>query len=216
MEKIKFKIEDNVGYISLSKPPKNEMNNSFFKELSAVLETIEADSSLIAVIISSEGRHFSSGADVSELLSYFPNTIVEFPKELERNNLAFQKISSLNIPVLTCLKGICYSSALELALASHFRIAESSTRMSLPETSFGITPGLGGIYNSSKLMGKSKALQFILSEQSFSGKEALNEGLVDILAEKNKSEQVALDLIKKIGSNYKRELRSLYLSKFDD
>jgi len=211
MEKIKFEIKNKIGYIKLSAPPKNEMDVAFFKDLSIIIDKVEQNKELIGLIISSTGRHFSSGANIDELLSFFNKSTDIFPKELKGNNTILLKISKLEKPVVACIKGICYGSATELALSAHFRISEPSSRFSLPESSFGLIPGLGGMYHSQKTMGKAQALQFILAEQSLTADKALNMGLIDFLVEKNKAIARAEELILKINEDYRKELKPLYL-----
>lgn len=208
---ISWHIKNNIAYISLQSPPKNEMNTIFFTEFTHIVHQIEKSPNIIGLIIKADGRHFSSGANVEELLGLFKPNTKKIPEQLEKNTLAFQKLSELPYPVVACLKGICYGSALELALCTHFRIASTNTLMCFPETSFNIIPGLGGIYNTVKCMGKAETLEFALSGNTISAEDANKKGLIDILADKHELDNCALDIINKTQSNYKKEYKLKYL-----
>lgn len=210
---ISYIVKDNLGYIQLADPPKNEMNTLFFQEFNELVQIIKQDNELGGVIIQADGRHFSSGADTKELLSLFHKTDSLLPEPIKQNGLAFRELAELPIPVVACLKGICYGSALELALSAHFRIAASNTRMSFPEAGFGIIPGLAGIYHLEKIVGKAQAMKFTLSGESISAAEANKVGLIDIFASKHDMENHAVELIEKIGANYKKDLKTSYLRK---
>ncbi len=208
---ISWNIENNIAYINLQSPPKNEMNTNFFEEFTQIISQIECTESLRGLIINAKRRHFSSGANVEQLLGLFNEKTSGTPQALKANNIAFQKLTELTVPVIACLKGICFGSALELALCAHFRIASKNTLMSFPETGFDIIPGLGGIYNSTKCMGKAESLQFVLSGNTISAIDANKSGLIDILADKHELDTRAKEIIEKISSNYKKEFKLKYL-----
>jgi len=211
---VKYNIKKSIGFIQLAAPPKNEMNTLFFQEFNQLILSIKNDLDIKGLIIQADGRHFSSGANTDELISLFRHTEDLLPKEIEQNAIAFRELADMSIPVISCLKGICFGSALELALSSHFRIASPSTLMSFPEVGFGIIPGLAGIYRLEKIVGKAQAMKFTLSSESISAEEAKKYGLIDIFATKHELENQAVKLIDVIGNNYKKELKQSYLRRF--
>ncbi|MFC1733226.1 enoyl-CoA hydratase/isomerase family protein [candidate division KSB1 bacterium] len=202
LKTIKWQIQNNLGYLSLATPPKNEMNTTFFKEFSHLIHEIKDNNSISGLIIHAEGRHFSSGANIDQLLSLFDQSDGEILEPIIRNRIAFQVLSDLPFPVVACIKGICFGSALELALCAHFRIAAPNALLCLPETSFNIIPGLAGIYHTQQCMGSAKTLQFVLSGDTISANNALKNGLIDIFADKNDLVAYAAEFI-----NYKKELK---------
>jgi enoyl-CoA hydratase/carnithine racemase len=211
---VEYSVKNNLGFIQLVAAPKNEMNTLFFQEFNQIVQSIKNDLNIQGLIIQANGRHFSSGANTDELLSLFRQTEDLLPKEIEQNAIAFRELADMSIPVISCLKGICFGSALELALSSHFRIASPSTLMSFPEVGFGIIPGLAGIYRLEKIVGKAQAMKFTLSSESISAEEAKKYGLIDIFATKHELENQAVKLIDVIGNNYKKELKQSYLRRF--
>lgn len=208
---IDWQIVRNIGYLTLAVPPKNEMDSVFFREFSLLLEDIKSNDSLIGLIIQAQGRHFSSGADIDQLLSMFLTEESDILKLLTKNKEAFMTLSNLTVPVVACLKNICFGSGLELALCSHFRLSSPNLLLSLPETGFGILPGLGGIYNTQKCIGTAKTLQFVLSGNSMDAKEALESGMIDLIVDKKDLKEVATRIVIAIADNYKKEYKAKYL-----
>lgn len=209
--KLNFSIKESIGYLILSTPPKNEMDHGFFDEFNEIICQLKVKSEIIGLIISSKGRHFSSGANVDQLLSLFNDHTQGLPEKLQRNKKAFEQLNDLPFPVVSCIKGICYGSGLELALSSHFRIAASNALVQLPEAGFGIIPGLGGLYNAQKCIGTAKTIELSLSGNSMTADDALSNGLIDIIADKKHLISKAEELINSIGENYRKELKQIYL-----
>lgn len=211
---INWEIEDKIAYLTLVSAPENKMNSLFFEEFNTIISKIERNQNLSGIIIQSKGRHFSSGADVEELVSIFNSSKHKIPPPITNNSEAFKILSKLKFPVVACIKGICYGSGLELALCANFRVAATKSLLCLPETDFGIIPGLGGIYNSRKCMGTARTLEFVLSGQSLSSEEALNYGLVDLIKSKDEIVDTAKKLVYLSSVNYRKELKPIYLKEF--
>jgi len=209
--KIDWKIVRNIGYLTLVAPPKNEMDLVFFHEFSHLMEDIKSNKTLIGLIIQAQGRHFSSGANTDQLLSIFSTKESGIPKLLENNNEAFMTLSNLAIPVVACIKNICFGSGLELALCAHFRLSSPNLLLSLPETEFGIMPGLGGIFNTYKCIGTAKTLRFVLSGNSIDAQEALESGMIDLIVNKKDLKKVATRIVIAVADNYKKEFKAKYL-----
>ena len=211
---INWEIKDKIGYLTLVAAPENKMNSMFFEEFNTIISKIEGNQNLRGIIIQSKGRHFSSGADVEEFVSIFNSSNNTIPPSITKNSNAFKILNNLEFPVVACIKGICYGSGLELALSANFRIASKNSMFCLPETGFGIMPGLGGIYNSRKCMGTARALEFVLTGNSLSSEEALNYGLVDLIKGKDELVDTAKKLVYLSSDNYRKELKPIYLKEF--
>jgi enoyl-CoA hydratase/carnithine racemase len=183
---ITYHEEENIGYITLCSPPGNEMNSFFFNSLLAICEKHLLQTSLRGLIIQAEGRHFSSGAVVPELTATIQQDKKNrIPQQLQHNSRAFQLIRNFNKPVVALLKGICYGSGFELALCAHYRIATRNTRICLPECSFDLMPGLGGIFNTSQFLSSGRALEMILTGKTLDAEEAKAVGLIDNIVTKD-------------------------------
>jgi enoyl-CoA hydratase/carnithine racemase len=218
---ISFDLTDGVGHLVLNQPPSNVMNLVFFRELSSLADKLKGMSDLRALVISGKGRHFSSGAHLDELLGLVGNVIPEdsgnnnqtLQEFLDRNYRTFLFFENLEIPVISAIRGVCLGSALELALFSHFRFCGEDAVFGLPETTYMLIPGIGGISRIASLSGKAKALELVLRGNTFSAEKALQYHLVDKILPKRMVVQFALSFARSIMVNYRKGKLLLYLKK---
>ena len=130
------------------------------------------------------------------------------------NYSSFTTLERMDIPVIASIRGVCLGSAFELALFSHFRFCADDAVLGLPETTFNLMPGIGGIQRVSTLAGKSKALELILRGMTFSAADALRMGLVDAVVPKREAFAAAMDFARALPAAITRGNRAIYLKKF--
>ncbi len=183
--------EGEISRIVLAAPPKNEMNATFFETLFKITDHLsEVDTK--GIIISGEGRNFSSGAAVSELVARFSGADPD-RSFLKKNIESFEKIASEKRPVVAAISGCCLGSGMELALACRYRIATRSAMFGLVETGFGLMPGCGGAVRLAAELGVGKAARLVLSGCTFGAEEALSLGIIHgIVDKKNLAESAEL------------------------
>lgn len=193
-KKISWEVKDSIGYLTFIDAPENRMDSLFFKELEMLTTEVIPQSEIMAIIVSGSGRHFSSGANLDDLLYEIENEKKE-SNILLSNFRSLKFINDLNIPVIAAIKGVCIGSALELALHCHFRLCAADTILGLPESGFGLIPGLGGIPKLHQLTGKAKAIELVLKGNTFNASDALKWHIVDAVFSKKeliaKAEQLA-------------------------
>ncbi|MBK8807636.1 MAG: enoyl-CoA hydratase/isomerase family protein [Bacteroidales bacterium] len=211
---IQIHINDSIANITIDNPPKNELKMSFFEEFAECIAQISENKAIKGVIISGQGRHFSSGADTNELFGLFKNNKT-IPDEITKNSSVFEQFRNLQIPTIACITGVCLGSATELALNAHFRFAGTSALIGLPEAEFGVIPGLGGIVNTQKLVGTYKTLELILKADSVSSEEALELGIIDYITNKNELLNQAHLFIKSLPDNYNVIRKKEYLKRIN-
>lgn len=219
---MKFTLTDTIGHLVLNQPPSNKMTLSFFAELNHLVQYIEKLKEIKGLVISGNGRHFSSGTDLPAILEVVEqNTIVDalghpviIPDFLLNNYLSLQILERLPFPVLSAIRGVCLGSAMELTLFSHFRFCSEDSVFGLPESTFNLIPGLGGISKVYHLSGKAKAMELVLKGKTFLASEALKFKLVDKILPKKELIQQSCIFIKSISSGYRKEKKKLYLKNF--
>ncbi len=172
---IKLETADYVSVITLNRPPTNSINMGIRVELDDAIEKLRDDKNTRAIVITGAGeKGFCAGMDVTDVANYYngPN-----------GQLVLDKIAKFSKPVIAAINGFALGGGFELALACHFRFMVDNPKafIALPEANLGLTPGWGGIQRTPKIIGVSKALDFILSCKRLSGKEALELGLIDRL-----------------------------------
>ena len=178
--KLEYEVDDGIGTITLSDPPKNTLRGPAFADR-AVLESFLSREDLKGVVIRGAGRHFSAGADLDELRRRRADerSLESLAKELEEGKAALEAITFAPVPVVAMIKGSCLGAGLEIAMAAHFRIASENALLGYPESGLGLIPGLGGTATTPEVLPRRVAIDLILSGRMLSAEEALETGLVD-------------------------------------
>jgi enoyl-CoA hydratase len=142
-------------------------------ELNEMADTLAAEDTTRVVIITGEGRSFSTGIDLKELAA----GQIDMTYHL-RWEAALRKFELMNKVVIAAVNGWCLGGGLQLALACDVRIAAESARLGLPAVKEGLIPGMG-VYRLPRAIGMTRAKRFILSGDLVDGSEAERIGMVD-------------------------------------
>ena len=219
---IRLLLDDGIGSLELNAPPSNTMSLEFFRELASVLGFIRDHKEFRALVISGHGRHYSSGADVTALLKEIleksetdrKGRLVKVPEFLSNNYASLLMLESFAIPVISAIRGVCLGSALELALFSHFRFCSEDSVFGLPEASFNLVPGLGGIFKLSCISGTAIALERVLKGSTFTSEDALKYKIVDKIVPRKLLIPTATDFAREVMQDFRIEKRGLYIKKY--
>jgi len=175
---LKIEIEDRIALVTLNQPEVlNALNQATMEELEeAFLERLKQDD-VGAVILTGAGeKAFVAGGDIKELAALDP---LEARLKSRQGHRLLELIEGFSKPVMAAINGFCLGGGCELALACHIRIAAESAQIGLPEVKLGLIPGYGGTQRLSRLVGKGKAMEMILSGESIGAQEAERVGLVN-------------------------------------
>ncbi len=157
----------------------NVLNSALLGELDGVLDDIAKDDSLCAVLTGA-GRAFVAGADIKEMKDMNEEEGKEFAK---RGQSVFDKIETLQKPVIAAVNGFALGGGTELAMSCDVRIASNAAKFGQPEVNLGVIPGFGGTQRLSRLVGAGKAKELIYTGDIISAEDALAIGLVQQLVE---------------------------------
>ena len=162
-----------IAILSIACPPVNALGHAIRKELVEQAESAAGDCRIKIIVIIGKGRGFSAGADIRE----FSGTALEplLPEVCNR-------IEALEKPVLAALHGYALGGGLEVAVSAHYRIAQPTASLGLPEITLGLIPGAGGTQRVPRLCGLENSFDLMISGRKASGKEAHRLGLVDRLS----------------------------------
>jgi enoyl-CoA hydratase/carnithine racemase len=178
--------ENRIAQLMLDRPPRNEMSIDLLDGLASLIADTLPELDVDGVVVSGRGRHFSSGADVEALKAGLGGEHPQWSLAgLRRTSMALQLLEDLPVPVVAAVSGCCFGSAVELAMACHFRIAASNAVFALPETSFDLMPGCGGTARLGALVGHGRAVELVLSGRALSAQVAKDIGLVDAVVHKS-------------------------------
>ncbi|MBT8115528.1 MAG: enoyl-CoA hydratase/isomerase family protein, partial [Arenicella sp.] len=171
----------------------NKFNAQTVKELDQALTALENADDLKGVIVSSGKPVFIVGADITEFETTFSTE--GFSKAEDPNNVNFNRLEDLPVPVVAAINGYAMGGGLELALACDFRIMSTMAKIGLPETKLGLIPGWGGTVRLPRIAGADTAIDWIASGKEQRPDAALKAGIVDGVVETDQLGDAALKVL---------------------
>ncbi|HSE91845.1 MAG TPA: enoyl-CoA hydratase-related protein [Methylomirabilota bacterium] len=170
--------EESFVVITLNRPPANAISEVLVRELNDAFDGLADDERVRAVIVTGAGdRIFCAGADLG---SAFAGGSVDM--FIRFGNAVLRKIERFPKPVIAAVNGHALGGGCEIAMACHFRLLKESARMGQTESNLGIIPGFGGTQRMSRLIGRTKALEFMVLGTQVAATECLALGLVNRLS----------------------------------
>ena len=191
-------VEDHeaVRLIRLNRPEAlNALNGALMDDLTAVLDQGEGDPAIRCFVITGSERAFAAGADIKEMA---PKSYAEVFKEdfITRN---WERVSRCRKPVIAAVAGYALGGGCELAMMCDFIIAADNARFGQPEINLGVMPGAGGTQRLTRFVGKSKAMEMVLTARMMDAAEAERSGLVSRIVPLAELVSNALETAKKIA-----------------
>ena len=173
---VSFTQHGHVGRITLENPPANSYDLRFMEEFSvAVDEALDAGSRAV-VVASALERFFSAGADVKKFLEDDVQANMEM---IRVSQAAFRRMADADAVFIAHIAGHALGGGLEIALACDIRLANAgSYKLGTPEVNLGLLPGNGGTQRLTRLLGRSRAMELILTGRTYSPADAHVWGLV--------------------------------------
>ena len=163
-----------VATITLNRPPVNAISLSLLNELETALAEVERDDSLrVVVITGGEARLFSAGADFQEFAG---DSVREFQA---KGGVLFDVVEHFRKPVIAAVNGGAYGGGFELAMACHLRFLADTAQLALTEVKLGIVPGWGGTQRLPRLIGRTRAMEYLLTGDRIDAQDAMIFGLVN-------------------------------------
>jgi len=180
---VKVEVKDDVAILALNNPPVNQLSEHFVKEMADAFKQAFADQAIKAVILTGTGRNFIAGADITEMRRVTNRDDVLHL--VMANNRFLNSIEEAPKPVISVINGNCLGGGLEIAMASHYRIAAQGVQIGQPEVQIGLIPGAGGTQRLARLVGFPDALQMITVGNPISAEEGVKKGALDEVAPAN-------------------------------
>lgn len=170
-------VIDGVALIELNRPEVlNAINRPMVSELVEVMTSYDRDPEIGAMVLTGKGRAFAAGADINEMAGDSPIDL-----ELLDQFSEWDRLLALKKPVIGAVNGFALGGGFELALACDLLFTTDSAQFGFPEVNLGVMPGAGGTQQLTKIMGKRKALEWLLTGEKMSAQEALHFGIVNRL-----------------------------------
>ena len=173
-ETLIIESDGHVGTITLHRPKAlNAINATLTSELVTALEAFEADPEIRCIVLAGSDKAFAAGADITELaeqsfIDVFNADDSKLPQRMEK----------VRKPVVAAVAGYVLGGGCELAMMCDFVLAAENAKFGLPEITLGTIPGAGGTQRLTRFVGKSKAMEMVLTGRMMDAQEAERVGLV--------------------------------------
>jgi enoyl-CoA hydratase len=196
-ETIEVSKEGALGIIMLNRPQAmNALSGTLVKELISALTDLEQDDDVRCIVMAGSERAFSAGADIKEMADM---TAVEMSMTGHFFPL-WDKVGRYPKPIVGALSGFVLGGGLELAMSLDVLVASETTQLGQPEIDIGVMPGGGGTQRLTRAVGKSKAMEMILTGKRIGAEEAKTLGLVSRVVPKEAYLEEAKKVANEIAS----------------
>ena len=192
-------IKEQIFILTINRPDKlNALNKATIEEIAMAIAIANKDNQVKGIIITGSGeKAFIAGADISE----FSQFGYEQGKALSAyGQSVFNTIEQSKKPVLALVNGFALGGGCELAMACHLRIASSNAKFGQPEANLGIIPGYSGTQRLVQLVGKTKALELMMTCDTINAQQALDLGMVNYVVESSDLMNTGMKMMQKITS----------------
>src|SRR5512137_1886461 len=179
---VNYRVEDGVAVIELCDPPANTYTYEMNRQLDECILKARMDNDVYVIVLTGAGeKFFCAGANIKMLSTVDPTFKYFFCLHANETLLRLEHTPKL---VIAALNGHTVGGGLEIAMACDLRLARKDAgKIGLPEVTLGVLPGTGGTARLGKLVGKSKAIELMVTGNTFSFEEALEMGLVNQVIE---------------------------------
>eukprot|EP01080_Neovahlkampfia_damariscottae_P003253 gene3253-5696_t len=195
-ENILFEVVDNVAVIKLHRPKAlNALSKGLCTDLGNAITEVEKDDNIKVTIITGEGqKSFAAGADIKEMST-------KKYMEVYKENL-FGELDVIPVarkPIIAAVNGFALGGGCELAMCDII-LASENAKFGQPEIKIGTIPGVGGTQRLTRAIGKSKAMEWVLTGNMYSAQYALESGLVSSVYPQDQLMEKAMEMAKTIAS----------------
>ncbi|HEX2392396.1 MAG TPA: enoyl-CoA hydratase-related protein [Solirubrobacterales bacterium] len=187
--------EHRVAVLRLNRPEaRNALSAEMREEIAVALERLDADPDVGCIVLAGSGEYFAAGADIKAM--------AERPLDAAPDpaGAAFwARLAQVETPTIAAVAGYALGGGCELALACDMIVAEREARFGQPEIRLGIIPGGGGTQRLTRVLGKQRAMELVLTGRSFDAETAAGWGLVNRVAEPGRWLEEAISLARKVA-----------------
>ncbi len=174
-ENIEIESRGHVAIVRLNRPKAlNALCDALIEELGRALDDFEADDNIGCIVLTGSEKAFAAGADIKEMAekSYMDAYLSDFITS------GWERVTTCRKPVIAAVAGYALGGGCELAMMCDFIIAAENARFGQPEITIGTIPGAGGTQRLTRFVGKSKAMEMVLTGRMMGAEEAERAGLV--------------------------------------
>jgi enoyl-CoA hydratase len=192
-------VQDRVATLTVNRPDKlNALNAAIIGELGQAIDEVQSRDDIGGLILTGAGRAFVAGADIAELAGI---SALEGRRLARRGQEIFRRFEISRKPTVAAVNGFALGGGCELAMACHVRIAADGAKFGQPEVKLGVIPGYGGTQRLTRLIGRGRALQLLLTGEMIDAQEAYRTGLVNRVVPADQLLAQATSLVQQMLTN---------------
>lgn len=172
---IETTLMGSTAIIELNRPRQlNSLNTKMISEIVVAMESFDRNDTVRIIVLAGKGRAFSAGADIDEMTEANPISL-----ELLNQFAEWDRLALIKKPIIGAVHGFVFGGGFELALCCDVLISAGNTEFAFPEVSLGVMPGAGGTQRLTKLVGRTKALEWLWTGERISAEVALKHGIIN-------------------------------------
>jgi enoyl-CoA hydratase/carnithine racemase len=189
--------EGHVALLRLNRPEaRNALSPEMMEEIAGELERLDPDPDVRCVVIAGSDKVFAAGADIKAMAER------TLPEALYHPAAGFWKrLAAIKTPLVAAVSGVALGGGCELALACDMIVADEGARFGQPEIRLGIIPGGGGTQRLARILGKQRAMEYVLTGRSFTAATAREWGLVNHVVKEGTWLEEALALAEAVAAS---------------
>jgi enoyl-CoA hydratase len=196
---LEYSVADRIATITVNRPDKlNALNDRVIAELGEAIDAARADANVGGIILTGAGRAFVAGADISELEGH---GAISAKALAQRGQQIFRRFETSPKPTIAAVNGFALGGGCELAMSCHIRLASDTAKFGQPEVKLGLLPGYGGTQRLTRLVGRGRALQLLMTGEMIDANEAYRIGLVNRVISGSELIAAATTMIQAILAN---------------
>ena len=199
---INYRAEAGVAVLELCNPPANAYSYEMFRQLDDAICEARMDESVHVIVVRGAGeKFFCAGADIAMLGEVTPEFKYYFCMHA---NETLQRLENTPKLVIAAINGHCVGGGLEVAMAADLRIARAGAgKVGLPEVALGVLPGTGGTQRLTRLLGKARALELMVSGDTMTVERAHELGLINQILPADGFDDAVLELARSYAPPHK-------------
>jgi enoyl-CoA hydratase len=204
-ENVLYEEKGAVALVTLDREEKlNAMNTPVVRRLTELFERIDRSEHIRAAVLTGKGRAFVAGADIEE---YSGQSWSEFSAYQARGRRMYEAIESNSKPFIAAVNGFALGGGFEIVLACDLVVASGEAEMGLPEIHLGLLPGGGGTQKLTRLIGRNRAKEFVMTGRRMTADEGFRLGVVNSVVEHETLLEEALGLAERLARRAPRAVR---------
>ena len=170
--------ESGLYLLTINRPESyNALNGPTIRDIDSAITMIAEDGNARVLVITGAGdKAFVAGADIKAMHKL---SGIEAQRFSDEGMKAFRRLELLDIPVIAAVNGFCLGGGCELAMSCDWMIAADTAQFGQPEVNLGVTPGLGGSQRLTRLVGRARAMEMVMTGNTINAEQALSWGLIN-------------------------------------